>query len=317
MTTNLPLLSYFNPLSTLHHSLADFAKVKKSHKAVIIVCTALTALISIPIIGLGAVALFRKLTEHFSKSDEKTQKVANNIIVTSKPASPTPNPKVKEEEKKQEPKIPTPPRRSPRLQAKQKSPLKAPPKPVTPKKKKGYIVMTLGSDRVKYWCPKVGAVAGLVLGFYSANLATNFALFLNSSAAAKAEVLTQGAAKLSPFIDKCTSCNAAILPATAAGVDANLISQIDTMLTEVVKTNAESFQVIKDVSLNLAKEAASSKEAGLLSMEGAKSAISFVQAASHGDVPIKIISLTNGLGALTGAYSGYKAGEMIAIWLDS
>lgn len=278
-----PITSYFNPASHLHHALDDIKMVKKREKAVIIALTILTALFSLPVAGCTAVAVFRRLTELYKPKEptitvtkieevvvriiEKATKDVEEIIVTKEPP---------------------PPRQSPRLKA-----------------KKGHIVRMIGRERLEYWCPKVGAVAGIVVGFFGTNLAANYGIFFTRSQTAQAEVYTTAQEKLSTFI-----VDDLVKLSDAQG---DAIAQELALAREV---NIESQQVLQNVVTQLAQKAASTSAATVLSREGLRVAASFAQAASHGDVPLNFLSIHNYIGAAAGGYIGYTIGKRIVIWLD-
>lgn len=278
MDTKLPAVSYFNPASTLHHALDEYKTVTVREKVVILALTILATIVSLPIAGLGAVAVFRKMTEHFAPKKETTKadQVAIQTITNTVPEPADCIITIPDEQKEEE-------------------------KPA-PLAQKGYLVTILGSDRVKYWCPRIGLVAGSVLGFYCTNLGVNFGIFFAQSQNAKVLVLEQGAQKLAPFIDTCITCEKTI-PINDA---------LDSQLAALVQSNKADFNLLKDVSTNMAQATKSS----ILSSEGLHTAGQFAKEASHGDVPLNFLSVTNAFGAIGGGYGGYKLGEYIATWLD-
>lgn len=286
MDTKLPAVSYFNPASTLHHALDEYKTVTVREKVVILALTILATIVSLPIAGLGAVAVFRKITAYFALKNEavKTDEVATPYLSNRVPEPAdcviTIPEELKEEKEEKE-------------EGEEKS---------APPKQKGYLVTILGSDRVKYWCPRIGLVAGSVLGFYCTNLGVNFGIFFAQSQNAKVLVLDQGAQKLAPFIDTCITCEKTI-PINDA---------LDSQLAALVQSNKADFSLLKDVSTNMAQATKSS----ILSSEGLHTAGQFAKEASHGDVPLNFLSVTNAFGAIGGGYGGYRLGEYIATWLD-
>lgn len=278
MDTKLPAVSYFNPASTLHHALDEYKTVTVREKVVILALTILATIVSLPIAGLGAVAVFRKMTAYFALKNEavKTDEVATPYLSNRVPEPADCIITIPEEKNEEENSAPI--------------------------AQKGYLVTILGSDRVRYWCPRIGLVAGSVLGFYCTNLGVNFGIFFAQSQNAKVLVLDKGAQKLAPFIDTCITCEKTI-PINDA---------LDSQLAALVQSNKADFNLLKDVSTNMAKATKSS----ILSSEGLHTAGQFAKEASHGDVPLNFLSLTNAFGTIGGGYGGYRLGEYIATWLD-
>lgn len=76
--------SYFNPFSREHHAIGDFNGLSSAHKSFTGVFTALAAIITFPLLGVGGVAAFRLLTEEF-KIEELNQKISENTEMPVKP----------------------------------------------------------------------------------------------------------------------------------------------------------------------------------------------------------------------------------------
>ncbi len=330
MTKSLSALSYFNPVSKAHHCLDDFKSINApKQKAVIIALTILTAIITLPIAGFGGVAVFRRLTEHYVKLAQKTAEVAQKTLP--------------------EPTKPQEPRRSLRLQQKReqeieraKQPEQLPPaikdngtpKPTIAKpadieemsavckksRKKGYIVSVIGSDRLKYWCPKATAVAGLVIGFYTSNLLQNYGIYFAVSQATTSAALSDVAAKLAPYVGKSSTVHVASTVGAntiLSTEDTTLLAEIHTQLTRGIEQTQQNYKVLESVATNLGKAASASADASILSRDGARAAVQFAKTASHGDVPLNFLSPTNGIVAIATAGGGYILGQRLADWLDS
>lgn len=76
------ITSYFNPLSNQHFEVNNFKQLEKtSDKFFIIVLTTFATLISLPIAGLGGVAVFRALTK-LKQENETVQKIQNVYLQT-------------------------------------------------------------------------------------------------------------------------------------------------------------------------------------------------------------------------------------------
>jgi len=163
---------------------------------------------------------------------------------------------------------------------------------------KGRIVTLLGSHRTYYWCSTIGTVAGMVIGFYAANLARNYSLFSATSQAVFASTLSEASATLTPYVDSCVTCN--IKPT----------AEIDAELMQIIANNKENFGVLESVAANIGKAKAPT-------LNTLKTATTFVKEASHGDVPLHFFSLSNWLGAIIGAVAGNTLGERMFTWLDS
>lgn len=65
------IASYFCPFSNSFHATTDFKKLSGWEKFKTITLTALATLVSIPILGLGGVAVFRAMVGHYTKIDPK------------------------------------------------------------------------------------------------------------------------------------------------------------------------------------------------------------------------------------------------------
>ncbi len=180
--------------------------------------------------------------------------------------------------------------------------------------KKGRIITFFGRDRLQYWCPKVGAVAGSVLGFYAANYAMNFAIFFAVRQNTVVATLQQSSEKLAPYVGKCITCNVKLPLETTA--NSAILAELDAELGAVIAANKENFKVLETVATNIDQAAASAAKTSILSTDGANAAASFAKAASYGDVPLRILSLSNALGGVGGAFAGYKLGEHLVTWLD-
>ena len=179
-------------------------------------------------------------------------------------------------------------------------------------KPKGRIVSLLGSERVAYWCPKIGLVAGGILGFYTTNLVQNFGIFFAVSQTSYAHVMAESLQKLNPYLGTCTSCN---MPMPTAAAPA--FADIDAKLAASAAFNAKTFEVLNDVGATIAQTTATHAEASVFSVAGAKTAISFAKEATSGDVPLNFLSLANGCGATVGGFGGYALGVRLANWLNS
>lgn len=181
--------------------------------------------------------------------------------------------------------------------------------------KKGRLVTFFGRERLQYWCPRVGGVAGSVLGFYATNYAVNLAIFFAVRQNAQVAALQQSSEKLAPYVGKCITCNAKVpLEATANNP---MVAELNAKLVGIIAANKENFKVLETVATNIDKAAASAAKTTIVSTEGATAAANFAKAASYGDVPLRILSLSNAIGAASGAFAGYKLGEQLFSWLDS
>jgi hypothetical protein len=168
------------------------------------------------------------------------------------------------------------------------------------KPKKGYIANLLGSERVAYWCPKISALAGGILGFYGVNLGVNLGIYAAQSRLAEAAALNQAAEQLTPFIDNCVTCT----------VDT---TGIDSELAKIIQGNKENNAVLHAAADALTKAAHEAATKPL----GAKTALHFAQEAAHGDVPLNFLRIANVAGAALGAAGGYVLGDKLAEWLNS
>jgi len=182
---------------------------------------------------------------------------------------------------------------------------------------KGRIITALGRDRLHYWCPTVGAVAGLVLGFYAANLVINLGIFFAVRQNTLVSSLQQANQKLTPYVGSCVSCTVEVAKEVMPSANAALLTELDAELGAVISANKENFKVLESVAANIGQASADASKTSILSSSAAKAAASFAKEASNGDVPLNFLSLPNVLGALGGAFTGYNLGEHLFAWLDS
>ncbi len=313
MTRELSVTSYFNPVSE-HHRAADlFKALSSSQKAVIVVLSILSTILSLPMGGLGGLGLFRKMTEMYSETDQKTHDVQQKIHPPVQKTIPTSVPMPKAPvQSQQETRIEileddgsTEDLTEPLLDEKQEDVAIVIEEPIE-KSKKGYIVQLLGRERVLSWCPKIGALVGGVLGYYGVNLGVNFGIYFTQSKLAESRALSQAAEKLTPFIDKCVTCH--------IDMDEN---PLDMELAKIIQVNKASNQVLHNAADALTKASLQAAAKPILSVSGAKTALHFAKDAATGDVPISILRLANYAGGAIGAASGYLVGKHVASWLDS
>ena len=90
------IASFFNPLSAQQHGLADFKELKGSQKVMILAATLFAALLSILFFRLGGMAVFKKLTHHFSVIISQDNPLFSSQSPTGQPIlspsfSPSPN----------------------------------------------------------------------------------------------------------------------------------------------------------------------------------------------------------------------------------
>ncbi len=182
---------------------------------------------------------------------------------------------------------------------------------------KGRIITALGRERLNYWCPTVGAVAGLVLGFYAANLVVNLGIFFAVRQNTLVSSLQQANQKLTPYVGSCVSCNVEIAKVVEPDANSALLAALDAELGTVISANKENFKVLETAAANIGQASVDASKTSILSLRGAQATASFAKEASNGDVPLNFLSLTNALGAFGGAFTGYKLGEHLFAWLDS
>ncbi len=295
-----PTSSYFNPVSARHYANRDFKTIRQREKAVIIVLTILTAIFSLPVAMCTATAVFRLMTEHYVQKREKS-----TVIVITKTTDEVTTV------------VSKPLRKSPRLIAKKKKealPLVSP----TPTKK-GYIVSVLGRERLLYWCPKIGAVAGFFLGFYTTNLAQNYVVFFERSQSTQQALFNEAASMLSEHVKDGVPqpLDLSNLPTSNDSAVRAHLAAIDALLVKARDVNIKSHGVLEGAVNALAANAQEANQAKILSLEGAKALASFAKVASYGDVPISILSIANYFGGCVGACGGYVLGSSFAHWLDS
>jgi hypothetical protein len=247
------------------------------HKFTAMVSRIFEALLSIPR------ALYRRMTQRTIKPEQaiKTQEVVSKVLNLEPKQEPKPIPQIEKVAKKALP--------------------------------SGYLTAMLGEERLKYWCPKIGLVAGLVIGFYGANLVSNYAIFYARSQETQSDAYIDGARKLALFAGQCVGCESPPVLQSSP----NELAEIDALLTLATKVNRESFRVVEEAAQSLSKASVSAAEASTLSLGGAKALYSFTVEATSGDVPINFFNPYNYLSALTGAACGYKLGDKFANWLNS
>lgn len=313
MGTGLSFISNFNPVAREHHALDDYKKLAQPKRAVVIALTILTAFLSLPIGGLGAVALFRHLTNYFLQQDEKILKLFNEVLKTipeTLPIEPVAKPKPVVKKKKVKKKKPH--KEVVVLPAPEPPVLEIPKKPldIQPTKKKGWVVSLLGKRTLTYSCLLVGAVAGGCLGFYATNLVTNFALFVATSRSTQEKVLSHGAEALAPYIDKCTACDVTLPPIPPGSPNASFLAEIDAELANLHAGNERRFTLLKKVGTQLAQAALATRNQTV----SLTTAVAFAKVAFH--VPITIANRMNWLGFAAGAVGGGVLGAYLANWLE-
>lgn len=81
--------SYFNPCAKQHHSTKDFKNLNNGQQAAVIIVTVLAAIASIPLVGIGGIAAFRRVVQNYSqKNAAKVSKIGTDTLPSKK------NPKV-------------------------------------------------------------------------------------------------------------------------------------------------------------------------------------------------------------------------------
>lgn len=78
------ITSYFNPISKEHHAFDNFKNLSGGKKFLTVVLTALAAIASLPILGLGGVATFRALTNQFTIIDPNKETISQKAKTAQK-----------------------------------------------------------------------------------------------------------------------------------------------------------------------------------------------------------------------------------------
>jgi hypothetical protein len=82
------ILSSFNPWSSNHRALEDFEVLKENQKQIIVITTLAASLLTLPLLGLGGVIVFRLLVKHFNVSEltnlEKSRRENPALALTAK-----------------------------------------------------------------------------------------------------------------------------------------------------------------------------------------------------------------------------------------